>query len=111
MIIVERYQFTVTYLGKEFRSVYLLERCDLIRRAQRHESGSLRGIEPRDSIAQEFSAISFGRSLVIQILNHQYVATIVELRMLPVCKFARAAGKLAATFGVRYDEYAVTHGR
>src|SRR5437763_3718077 len=81
MIIVERYQFTVTYLGKEFRSVYLLEHCDLIRRAQRHESGSLRGIEPRDSIAQEFSAISFGRSLVIQILNHQYVATIVELRM------------------------------
>jgi GT2 family glycosyltransferase len=32
-------------------------------------------------------------------------------RMAPLCKFARAAGKLAALFGARYDEYAVTHGQ
>ncbi|HEX3429683.1 MAG TPA: glycosyltransferase [Rhizomicrobium sp.] len=38
-------------------------------------------------------------------------APVAELRMLPVCKFARAAGKLSAAFGLRYDEYAVTHGR
>jgi succinoglycan biosynthesis protein ExoM len=38
-------------------------------------------------------------------------APIAEWRMLPVCKFARAAGKLTALLGVRYDEYAVTHGR
>jgi hypothetical protein len=31
--------------------------------------------------------------------------------MAPLCKFARAAGKLAAMFGARYDEYAVTHGQ
>lgn len=38
-------------------------------------------------------------------------APVAEWRMLPVCKFARAAGKLSAAFGLRYDEYAVTHGR
>ena len=38
-------------------------------------------------------------------------APIAQLRMLPVCKFARAAGKLFAAFGVRYDEYTVTHGQ
>lgn len=38
-------------------------------------------------------------------------APIAELRMLPVCKFARAAGKAAAALGVRYDEYAVIHGQ
>ena len=38
-------------------------------------------------------------------------APIAELRMLPVCKFARAAGKLCAALGLRYDEYAVTHGQ
>jgi GT2 family glycosyltransferase len=38
-------------------------------------------------------------------------APLAEWRMLPVCKFARAAGKLSAAFGLRYDEYAVTHGR
>ena len=32
-------------------------------------------------------------------------------RMFPLCKFARASGKLAAALGARYDEYAVTHGR
>ncbi|HEY3636580.1 MAG TPA: glycosyltransferase [Rhizomicrobium sp.] len=32
-------------------------------------------------------------------------------RMAPLCKFARATGKLAALFGARYDEYAVTHGQ
>ncbi|MGH6888044.1 MAG: glycosyltransferase family 2 protein [Rhizomicrobium sp.] len=31
-------------------------------------------------------------------------------RMMPLCKFARASGKLAAAFGAHYDEYAVTHG-
>lgn len=35
---------------------------------------------------------------------------VAEWRMLPVIKFARAAGKLTAAFGHRYDEYAVTHG-
>jgi hypothetical protein len=38
-------------------------------------------------------------------------APIAELRMLPVCKFARASGKLSAALGMRYDEYAVTHGQ
>ena len=37
-------------------------------------------------------------------------APLAEWRMLPVCKFARAAGKLSAACGLRYDEYAVTHG-
>jgi GT2 family glycosyltransferase len=37
-------------------------------------------------------------------------APVAELRILPVCKFARAAGKLYAALGLRYDEYAVTHG-
>ncbi|HTT81958.1 MAG TPA: glycosyltransferase [Rhizomicrobium sp.] len=32
-------------------------------------------------------------------------------RMAPLCKFARAAGKLAALLGARYDEYAVIHGQ
>lgn len=32
-------------------------------------------------------------------------------RMLPLCKFARASGKLAAALGARYDEYLVTHGQ
>jgi succinoglycan biosynthesis protein ExoM len=38
-------------------------------------------------------------------------APVAEWRMLPVCRFARAAGKLCAALGLRYDEYAVTHGR
>lgn len=38
-------------------------------------------------------------------------APLAEWRMLPLCKFARAAGKLSAALGLRYDEYAVTHGR
>ena len=37
-------------------------------------------------------------------------APLAEWRMLPVLKFARAAGKLSATVGRRYDEYALTHG-
>ena len=37
-------------------------------------------------------------------------APIAEWRIMPVCKFARAVGKLSAAFGLRYDEYAVTHG-
>jgi GT2 family glycosyltransferase len=37
-------------------------------------------------------------------------APLAEWRMLPICNFARAAGKLSAAFGLRYDEYAVTHG-
>jgi succinoglycan biosynthesis protein ExoM len=32
-------------------------------------------------------------------------------RMFPLCKFARASGKLAAALGARYDEYAVIHGQ
>lgn len=38
-------------------------------------------------------------------------APMAEWRMLPVCKFARAAGKLWAACGLSYDEYAVTHGK
>jgi succinoglycan biosynthesis protein ExoM len=38
-------------------------------------------------------------------------APVAEWRMLPLCKFARAAGKVSAALGIRYDEYAVTHGR
>jgi len=38
-------------------------------------------------------------------------APLAGWRMLPVCKFARAVGKLSAALGMRYDEYAVTHGR
>jgi succinoglycan biosynthesis protein ExoM len=38
-------------------------------------------------------------------------APLAEWRLLPVCKFARAAGKLSAALGLHYDEYAVTHGR
>jgi len=39
------------------------------------------------------------------------LAPLPKRRMLPLCKFARASGKLAAAFGARYDEYAVTHGQ
>lgn len=38
-------------------------------------------------------------------------APVASRRMAPLCKFARAMGKLAALFGARYDEYAVTHGQ
>ncbi len=38
-------------------------------------------------------------------------APLKSRRMAPLCKFARAVGKLAALLGARYDEYAVTHGR
>ena len=38
-------------------------------------------------------------------------APLAEWRILPVCRFARAAGKLWAALGFNYDEYAVTHGR
>ncbi|HEX9159706.1 MAG TPA: glycosyltransferase family 2 protein, partial [Rhizomicrobium sp.] len=37
-------------------------------------------------------------------------APIAEWRIVPVCKFARAVGKLSAALGLRYDEYVVTHG-
>ena len=40
-----------------------------------------------------------------------FAAPLASHRMAPLCKFARATGKLAALFGARYDEYAVTHGR
>jgi glycosyltransferase involved in cell wall biosynthesis len=39
------------------------------------------------------------------------VAPVAEWRMVPICKFARALGKLAALCGVRYDEYVVVHGQ
>ncbi|HEX4079750.1 MAG TPA: glycosyltransferase [Rhizomicrobium sp.] len=39
------------------------------------------------------------------------LAPLPARRMMPLCKFARASGKLAAAFGARYDEYAVTHGQ
>jgi GT2 family glycosyltransferase len=39
------------------------------------------------------------------------LAPLPKRRMLPLCKFARASGKLAAAFGARYDEYTVTHGQ
>jgi GT2 family glycosyltransferase len=43
-------------------------------------------------------------------LSALLAAPVPEWRILPVCKFARAAGKLSAALGFRYDEYAVTHG-
>jgi hypothetical protein len=39
------------------------------------------------------------------------LAPLPARRMMPLCKFARASGKLAAALGARYDEYAVTHGQ
>lgn len=38
------------------------------------------------------------------------LAPLPTKRMMPLCRFARACGKAAAAFGMRYEEYAVTHG-
>jgi len=50
-------------------------------------------------------------ALVLSPVLALLTAPVAEWRLLPVCKFARAAGKLSATLGLRYDEYMVTHGR
>ncbi|HLY05475.1 MAG TPA: glycosyltransferase family 2 protein [Rhizomicrobium sp.] len=61
--------------------------------------------------AKVFEGVKIGGALVLSLPFVLLAAPLAEWRVLPVCKFARAAGKLSAALGLRYDEYAVTHGR
>ncbi|HEX4157281.1 MAG TPA: glycosyltransferase [Rhizomicrobium sp.] len=68
----------------------------------KHDSGIL-------SRAREGTKIA--GALILSLAAAPLLAPVASRRMAPLCKFARAAGKLAAICGARYDEYAVTHGR
>ncbi|HEY6578353.1 MAG TPA: glycosyltransferase [Rhizomicrobium sp.] len=65
----------------------------------------------RSLVAGAREAAKIAGALVLWPALALLFAPLPERRMTPLCKFARAGGKLAAFFGVRYDEYAVTHGR
>jgi GT2 family glycosyltransferase len=67
----------------------------------KHEHASLSRAGEAAKIA---AALAISPSLAL------LLAPFPTKRMMPLCKLARASGKLAAAFGVRYDEYAVTHG-
>ena len=56
-------------------------------------------------------SLKIAGALVLSPLAALLAVPFAAWRMVPVCKFARAAGKLSAALGHRYDEYAVTHGR
>jgi GT2 family glycosyltransferase len=58
-----------------------------------------------------FETAKIAGALVVSPPLALLAAPLPEWRLLPVCKFARAAGKLSAALGIRYDEYVVTHGR
>jgi GT2 family glycosyltransferase len=62
-------------------------------------------------IARAQESAKIAAALVLSPAAALLVAPLASHRMGPLCKFARAMGKLAAVFGARYDEYAVTHGR
>ncbi|MGH6877037.1 MAG: glycosyltransferase family 2 protein [Rhizomicrobium sp.] len=65
----------------------------------------------RGFAARVSEAAKIAGALVLSPALALLLAPLPARRMMPLCKFARASGKLAAAFGARYDEYAVTHGR
>lgn len=62
------------------------------------------------TLARAGEAAKIAAALAISPSLALLLAPFPAKRMMPLCKFARASGKLAAAFGVQYDEYAVTHG-
>jgi succinoglycan biosynthesis protein ExoM len=55
--------------------------------------------------------VKIAAALVLSAPLALLLAPLPAKRMFPLCKFARASGKLAAALGARYDEYAVIHGQ
>jgi GT2 family glycosyltransferase len=58
-----------------------------------------------------WETVKIATALAISPVAAILAAPLASRRMAPLCKFARAAGKLAAMLGARYDEYTVTHGQ
>lgn len=63
------------------------------------------------AIAHTRESAKIAAALLLSPIAAILLLPLASRRMGPLCKFARAAGKLAALFGARYDEYAVTHGQ
>src|SRR2546428_5581921 len=81
MVVVQRHQFAVAYLGEEVSPLKLFKHRDLVSWPQRHEFRVLYGVHPRDARAQELSSFNLGSSFGVEILNDFYVVAIVKLRM------------------------------
>ena len=65
----------------------------------------------RGSLARARESAKIVAALILSPAAALLLAPLASRRMAPLCKFAPAMGKLAAVFGARYDEYAVTHGQ
>lgn len=65
----------------------------------------------RGFVARAREAAKIVAALLVSPVLVVLFAPMSEWRMLPLCRIARAAGKLAAALGAHYDEYAVIHGQ